>query len=330
MPVMKSFKPVQISLLVALTIVSVNQVANAKPSDEKIFKAFTGPNGCLIERLTSGDYDEFQHQGASQDGQWLSVGWNKGKDADGNPIRGSYRLNLVTGEKSELAAPLNHNSSFSYDGLWLVGAHYTADGKSDIFEYNVKTGRANVIAQSPSWEFLSSYSPDGQYILFNSYRSGNSEIYLYDRSAKTMKQLTQYDGYDAHGEFSPDGSKISFHRQVKKRADGGYDFDLYSYDLASGKETRLTATSLEESYASWAPDGETLVMSLEVEGQPTRRNLYVRASDGTYSQLTYGDWKDSYAYWLRDGSYIYFNSDRSENSAIYRIKMKGLVCEKGN
>lgn len=330
MHVMKSCKPVQTSFLVALIIASVSHVASAKPSDEQIFKAFTGTNGCLIEQLTSENYDEFQHQGASHDGQWLSVGWNKGKDADGNPIRGSYRLNLVTGEKSELADPINHNSSFSGDGLWLVGAHYTPDGKTDIFEYNVKTGRANVIAQDSAWEFLPSYSPDGQYILFNSYRSGNSEIYLYDRSAKTMKQLTNYAGYDAHGEFSPDGSKISFHRQVKKRADGGYDFDIYSYDLASGKETRLTTTSLEESYASWAPDGQALVMSLEVEAQPKRRNLYVMASDGTFSQLTYGDWKDSYAYWMRDGSYIYFNSDRSGNAAIYRIKMKGFVCAKAN
>ncbi len=324
----KKPKHVQMGFLAVLIVVSLSQVACEQEPDEPLFEVFTGTQGCLIEQITSEAYDEFQVQGVSHDGQWLVVGWRNGEDADGNPIQGSYRLNLVTGEKRELGEPLNNSSSFSPDGVWLVGAHYVPDGKTDIFEYNLKTGEATVVAQDSAWDWLPRYSPDGESIVFNSYRSGNSEIYLYDRFEQTLQRLTDYEGYDAHGEFSPDGSQILFHRQVEQRDDGRYDFDLYSYDVASGEETRLTTTPYEESYPSWAPDGQGLVFSSDFEEQTQTNNLYVMNADGSLTQLTDGDWKDRYAYWMRDGSYIYFNSDRSGNEDIYRIEMKGFDCAK--
>jgi Tol biopolymer transport system component len=137
-------------------------------------------------------------------------------------------------------------------------------------------------------EFLPSYSPDGRRILFSSYRSGNSEIYLYERADGTLRRLTDNDACDAHAEFSGDGAKILFHRMVAKREDGGYDFDLHSYDGASGEERRLTSTPHEESYGSWAPDGS----------------------------------------WTRDGEYVCFNSERRGTTDIFRMRMKGLDCER--
>lgn len=162
--------------------------------------------------------------------------------------------------------------------------------------------------------------------MFNSTRSGNSEIYLYTRSIGTLTQLTDNEVYDAHGEFSPDGSKVLFHRMVEEREGGGYDFDLYAHDLESGEETRLTSSPFEESYGSWAPDGETYVFSSDFEEAPEQHNLYVMEPDGTRTRLTDGDWKDSYSFWTRDGSYIYFNSDRAGNTDIFRIPMEGHRC----
>ena len=330
MRIMDKFKPAQIGLLTALIVASFGQAACEQEPDEPLFEVLTGTKRCLIERITNEAYDEFQVRGVSHDGQWLSVGWTNGEDADGNPIRGSYRLNLVTGQKRELGEPINNVSSPSRDGLWLVGALYRPDETTDIYEYSLETGEAAVVAPDPAWDFLASYSPDGESILFNSYRSGNSEMYLYNRSTRTLRQLTDDGSYSAHGEFSPDGSQILFHRQVEEREDGRYDFDLYSYDLASGEEARLTATPYEESYGSWAPDGQGLAFSSDAEAQPGHAHLYVMDSEGSLTQLTEGDWRDGYAYWTRDGRYIYFNSDRSGNMAIYRISMEGFDCARAS
>lgn len=316
------------SLVVLFLILPFGLVANVPKSNQQLFKTMTGTQGCVIERLTSEAYDEFQHQGVSADGRWLAVGWNKGKDKDGDPDRGSYLLNLETGEKKHLAEPINHNSSFSPDGKFLIGAQYTSDGKTELYEYDINTDQAKVIAADPNWDFLPSYSPDGRFIVFNSYRSGNSEIYLYNRADKKLTQLTDHENYDAHGEISPDGSKVLYNRQVEKIADGLYDFDLYSYDLATGKETRMTSKPLEEGYGAWAPDSKRVVFSFNPDAKPGVIGLYIMEPDGSLKQLTGGNWKDSYAYWLRDGSYIYFNSDRSGVSQIYRVKMDGFDCVK--
>ncbi len=315
-------------LLLVLLVIPWSLVASPQESAQHPFKTITGTQGCMIEQLTSAAYNEFQHQGVSYDGQWLAVGWNNGEDSDGKPIRGSYLLNLVTGEKKHLPKPLNHNSSFSPDGRFLIGAQYTSDGKTELYEYDLNTDQATVIAGDPQWEFKPSYSPDGKYIVFNSYRSGNSEIYLYHRADKTLKQLTHHKNYDSHGEVSPDGSQVLFHRQVEKLAEGLYDFDIYSYDLTTGKETRLSSTPSEESYGAWGPDGKRVVFSFNKDAKPGVLDLYIMEPDGSLNQLTGGNWQDSYAYWTRDGRYIYFNSDRSGVSEIYRIKMAGSACVK--
>jgi len=57
----------------------------------------------------------------------------------------------------------------------------------------------------------------------------------------------------------------------------------------------------------------------------------VKAINDEHSlKLTDGDWKDSYAYWTRDGQYIYFNSDRSGTTQVYRLLMDGLDCIREN
>ena len=311
-----------------LLVVPFGLSGNFDESSPQTFNKLTGTQGCVIEQITSEAYDEFQHRGVSADGQWLAVGWNKGKDSDGNTVRGSYLLNLITGKKRHLPLPLNHNSSFSPNGQFLIGAQYTPDGKTELYEYDLKTGQAAVIAADPNWDFKPSYTPDGQSIVFNSYRTGNSEIYLYGRADKTMQQLTQHDSYDSHAEMSPDGPKILFHRHVKTKAEGVYDFDLYVHDLSTGKETRLTSTPQEEGYPAWGPEGKRVVFSYNKEDKPGINHLYIMETDGTLKQLTGGNWKDSYAQWMQDGSYIYFNSDRSGVSDIYRMKMDGSDCVK--
>ena len=297
-----------------------------EPAQDGPFAISKGTMGCVLERLTEEVYDEYQFQGVSQDGQWVSISWSNGEDEEGRPIRGAYSLNLISGEKEVYQNPLNNSSSFSGDGSLLIGAHYIEDGTTDIIEYNRETGTVTSIAPDSTWDFLPSYSPDGVYILFNSYRSGNSELYLYDRITSSMRQLTYNDVYDANGEFSSDGSKVVFNRMIGQREGGGYDMDVYVLDLAGEERLLIDMETNEASYPSWAPDNETLVFSSDFEANPEQHNLYIRHPSGGVAKLTEGNWKDSYAYWARDGSYIYFNSDREGYTDVYRIAMDGTQC----
>ena len=314
-----------ISVLPAITLVACSE----PPVEEGVtYTSMRGTTGCLIEQITTEPFGEYQFQGASPDGQWLSYAWDNGEDAEGNPIRGSYNLNLITGEKTELPPVMSNVSTFSPDGKYLLGAHYTDDGRTDLYEMNLETGEITALAVHPQWDWLPTYSPDGTMIAFDSYRiDGEADMFLYDRATGELQRFTNYEGYDAHPEFSPDGSKVLFHRMISGRPDGGYNFDLFTYDLATGQETQLTSSIYEESYGSWAPDGQHIVFSSDPDEAPEQSNLYVLAPDGmVLLQLTDGNWKDWYAFWTRDGKYIYFNSERGGNTDIYRMPMNGLNC----
>lgn len=285
------------------------------------------PTGCVVEQITSATHDEYQVQGVSRDGRFLSLASNRGEDSEGNMLVEVYTLDLVTGARTLMPRALNNSGNFSPNGEYLVVAAYDDTGRTEILELHLDSGDVTTIAPHEQWDWLPSYSADGRFIVFNSERhEDQADIYVYERASGELQRVTSYSGYDAHAQFSPDGEQILFHRMNRKREDGRYDFDLYVYDRASATETRLTNSPYEESYAAFAPDGRHVVFSSDFEGAPEKHNLYIRAPSGSYTRLTGGNWKDSYAYWTPDGKYIYFNSDRSGVTNVYRLPMQGMAC----
>ncbi len=307
--------------------------AKALATDQPVFPERIGGMGCRVQQMTSAETAEYHVLGASWDGRWLSYTRELGQHEEGTLNRTVYLLNLATGESEALDEVMTNSGSFSPDGRSLVSAIEVENGRTDIVEYDLQTGRITPIAPHEQWDWLPSYAPDGGTIVFNSYRiDGQSEMFTYDRASGALERLTHDPRYDAHGEFSPDGRKILFHRMIAEKEEGGYDFELFVIDLESGQEQQLTTGSPhEESYASWAPDGAHVVFSTDQDGQPQKHNLYVLGPDGEITaRLTRGDWKDSYAFWSRDGEHIYFTSDRDGASNVYRIPMDGLSCIKGD
>ena len=147
-----------------------------------------------------------------------------------------------------------------------------------------------VISPHPEWDWLPSYSPDGTLIYFNSYRTGNSDIYVYERATGDLRQLTSTDKYEAHAQCSPDGSRILFNRQ-----DGEVDYNIYMLDLATGEETQLTDSPREEGYPSWAPDGRHIFFSSDRDNEVGKPDIFVMTDEGeVVHQLTRHPEKDAY------------------------------------
>ena len=290
---------------------------------EADFQSFKSSLGCTIEQVTEGPFGQYQFQGISRDGQWLSYNIS---ETDAGPYH-AVLINLQTGEFKKLLPRFNNTGNFSADASTLVAAVFGEDGKTDIVELNLESEQIHSISPDPAWDWLPSYSPDQTAIVFNSFRDGDSDLYLYDRTSGQLSQLTDDPRYDAHGEFSPDGQQLLFHRMISKRDDGRYDFDIVILDLGSGIESIFAQTPFEESYASWSPDARHIVFSSDFEEAAEKHNLYIGSLDGNQKlQLTSGNWKDSYAYWTRDGTHIYFNSDRSGTTQVHRMLMDGVNC----
>ncbi len=146
-----------------------------------------------------------------------------------------------------------------------------------------------------------SVSPDGQWLAFDSDRSGNQEVYKMRLPAGESVQLTTDPSADFIPSWSPDGEEIAFYSM----RDGSRDLFVMS---ASGTTVRqVTSDPAQESYPDWSPDGNQLVFRSDFTD---REEIWVvsRASRdaewGNARQLTFDG--GVHPRWSPDGRYISF------------------------
>ncbi len=103
---------------------------------------------------------------------------------------------------------------------------------------------------SPVW------SPDGGKIAFSSTRGGEENVWIMDRDGGNITQLTKKGGM--YPRFSPDGEKLVY---ISYR-DTGAGGDVYTLDLKSGQEKRVTSTPAIELYPTFAASTDEIVYTL--------------------------------------------------------------------
>jgi uncharacterized repeat protein (TIGR01451 family) len=136
------------------------------------------------------------------------------------------------------------------------------------YQHNPGTGTEAYIAQAPGTVCNSSqlprtgavtkaadgdnfgprWSPDGNYVMVSSSRSGNFELYRYNLVSLTVVPYTNNSAKDGSAAWAPDGSAIVF---VSDRT-GGVDH-LFSITSPSSATTQLTTGGLADGYPDWQP-----------------------------------------------------------------------------
>lgn len=288
-----------------LAFVVAGAVAGAAAAEDAQFPAIGDAGGCDLRQVTKAADGEthFQFEGASHDGRRLILGWEKG-DA-----HGAYVLDLANGERREVAG-LNNAGVFSVDDARILIANTIADGTTEILEYELASGYASPIAPHPKHDFLATYSPDGRWILFNSYRSGQSDIYRIRRDGGEPERLTEFEGYEAHAAFAPGMKTILFHRDV-----GGGDYDIYQIDPETRVATPFIAGPGEQSYPSWSPDGHFVAFASDAGEDAGKTDIYIAdRRGGIVSRVTRHPGYNTYPSWSKDGRWLFFNAERAEKT----------------
>jgi Tol biopolymer transport system component len=202
------------------------------------------------------------------------------------------------------------------DGIYLMNQ----DGSKATELVNDSTAiEASLVGLNLSW------SPNGERIVFSSWRNGDSKIYVVNTDSGQQVNLTRNAEYEALPKWSPDGKSIAFlgmHDNMlglyKTNADGSnlvgltkatfvggwYDWSPDSQSIAfllanykpyvmnaDGSRTR-PITEMAGHDSAWSPDGQLLACSSS-SGQ-----LYVvNISDGKAIQLTEGPGRKLYPAW---------------------------------
>lgn len=218
------------------------------------------------------------------------------------------------------AAPLRaepvtyaRNLSLSPDGAALAFSW-----AGDIWTVPTTGGTARRLTIHPAREASPVWSHDGQQIAFSSDRYGSDNVYVMSVNGDRIRRLTFSDRPETPTDFSPDNLHVYFHS--RKAGEVPWLARVYRVPVEGGAAQRVMECGATDARVS--PDGASLVFTRG--GSRWWRTGYRGAAnwdiwsyklnapnvDRAFSRWTTFEGTDASPMWNRDGSGIYFLSDR--------------------
>lgn len=157
------------------------------------------------------------------------------------------------------------------------------------------------VALLPAWR------PDGQAILFTSYRGGRPELWEVDVRSRRVRKVTGMGELATAGSYSPDGKRIAFAASV------GGNSDVFVCNADGSDPRRLTADPATDGSPTWSPDGKRIAFVSTRSGHP---HIYVMNADGgAQRRLTFEGKYNQTPRWSPRGDLIAFTA-RDERRAF--------------
>jgi eukaryotic-like serine/threonine-protein kinase len=183
----------------------------------------------------------------------------------------------------------------------VFSSNRVGSGTVDIYQKSAGgAGDDELLFKSASAKFPTSWSPDGQLVMFENWglktKAGLWVLSLPDRQVKELFQNTAYDYFQ--GQISPDGRFVAYTSNESARD------EVYVQPItANGEKWRISSNG--GSSATWRKDGKELfyitndgkVMSVEIKSSQTfeigvPRQLFQAAIKDLHHGLCYSASKD--------------------------------------
>ncbi|MCB0362008.1 MAG: M28 family peptidase, partial [Bdellovibrionales bacterium] len=200
------------------------------------------------------------------------------------------------------------------------------DENYDLFTANFEGKALQRLTHTKGYDAEASFSPDGDWIVFSSNRSGFSEnlseedrkkfakdpsyemeLYIMRSNGKNLKRLTFTKGYDGGPFFSSDGKRITWRRF----SPDGRTAEVYTMNRDGSDVQQLTQFGKIAWAPYYHPSGDYLVFSGNLDGGHNF-DLYLLRADGkgTAVPITSHPGFDGLAAFSPDGSEISWTSAR--------------------
>ena len=239
--------------------------------------------------------------------------YHVGIDESGTPTDESVRL--TTGVQA-------HSVSISGDGTRMAYSVFTHRG--NIWAIDIPDDPPGIAVQATQITSGSQVtegigvSPDGEWLVFDSDRSGNQDIWRLQLSGGEPEQLTTHASADFIPSWSADGLEIVFYSfRTGNR-------DLFTMRADGTMLQQVYEAPAQERYPDWSPDGDALVFHSDKTG---RRELFVverAARDapwGEPTQLTFDG--GFYPRWSPTGEHVAYIVELGAGAALRTVTPDG-------
>jgi TolB protein len=270
---------------------AISQVIASDLKNNGLFKP-TGPGGLpqpSLPQVQSPDYPTWSGRGADM----LVQGYVKA-GADGQLTVGCYLYDV------SLTRQLMKGGWQFAASDWRRAAHKCSDlvysrlsGESPFFDSKIA--------------YIAETGPKGHRM---------KRLAIMDSDGANHRYLTSGQATALTPRYSPDYSKILYLSYLNGQP------SIYSYDLATDRQTLIARTGNPTLAPRWSPDGKWVLYSM-AKGGTTDIYRISAAGGGTAQRLTNGPGINIGGSYSPDGSQIVFESDRSGNQQVYVMSADG-------
>ncbi len=197
---------------------------------------------------------------------------------------------------------------------WIAYVTRTSSGYALAVKSQDPRSSRNVMSDeevltTPAW------SPDGDRIVFTSFRSGNGDLWCYSFSESRAEKILSMPGLNSSPAWSPGGETIALTLSLNGNV------DIYLLDPDTEETTRLTLRGSIETSASFSPTGRQLVFTSDRLGYP---QLYIMDSaGGTANRATSSHGYCDSPAWSPDGDRIAYTAQAGRDFHIFVMDADG-------
>lgn len=198
----------------------------------------------------------------------------------------------------------------------------------DIFEYTLATGQLRRLTDADGYDAECAYSPDGEWIVFSSLRTGAQEIFIMDAEGGRVRQITSKGGQNGGPFFSPDGKRVVY--RSDRVGDG--NLQIFVNTVEGTDEKAITGHDVLHWCPFWHPSGKWLIYTRADHSGPGRPNydLYLIRDDGSEQhRVTSDSGFDGLPVFSPDGRYLMWTSRRGgiDSPQVFIADFIGLTPE---